>query len=281
MPGARPSVPPSVKRELRQQAGFGCCICGLPIYQYHHIIPWAADQHFRPDDMMLLCPLHHDMATKGAMSEVKQREAKENPHNIWDGVTLGELTVDQQFLAIRVGGVILVDDGPLILIDGEPLLSTKIDCGRMMLSITLYDRAGNLLVEIVDNEWITGDPLPWDIESGHQRLKLRAKAFDVRLDVDARASPVDLRARLWHHGVSVHLKGSGIHTHGSLRAGFANLGLICTPLNFDTNGGTSIGGSKGGLIVSEPDPTRRLIKCVQGFAEMRTGRLHVEATKDP
>jgi hypothetical protein len=30
-------IPSEIKRQLRQEAGFGCCICGIPIIEYHHI----------------------------------------------------------------------------------------------------------------------------------------------------------------------------------------------------------------------------------------------------
>jgi hypothetical protein len=45
----RPKIPAAVARQLRQEAGFGRCCCGVPILQYHHIIPWAAEAHFRPE----------------------------------------------------------------------------------------------------------------------------------------------------------------------------------------------------------------------------------------
>ncbi len=36
-----PSTPLLIKRQLRQEAGFGCCKCGKPIIQYHYIIPYT------------------------------------------------------------------------------------------------------------------------------------------------------------------------------------------------------------------------------------------------
>jgi hypothetical protein len=36
----------------------------------------SEDQHFRPEDMMVLCPTHHNQATKGAMPVGEQREFK-------------------------------------------------------------------------------------------------------------------------------------------------------------------------------------------------------------
>ena len=74
----RPEVPYPVRRILRQEAGFGCCTCGFPIYQYHHIVPYAHEHHYRPQDMMTLCPNCHAQATAGAMPESEQRHYKAN-----------------------------------------------------------------------------------------------------------------------------------------------------------------------------------------------------------
>src|SRR5438876_516481 len=96
----RPAVPAAVKRDLRKEGGFGCCVCGLPVYQYHHIVPWRAEHHARPEDMMVLCPNHHDQATKGAMPEDEQRRYKSSPHNIERGYVDGLLTVNQRYCAV-------------------------------------------------------------------------------------------------------------------------------------------------------------------------------------
>ena len=82
-------TPAAIARQLRREAGFGCCACGLPIIQYHHIVEWSEDQHFRTQDMMVLCPLHHDQATKGAMPEAEQRRFKAKPYNVQRGLAQG------------------------------------------------------------------------------------------------------------------------------------------------------------------------------------------------
>ena len=79
--GETRNTPDPIKRQLRQEAAFGCCVCGFPILQYHHIVQWKDDQHFRPEDMMVLCPNDHDRATKGAFPEAEQRRWKANPYN--------------------------------------------------------------------------------------------------------------------------------------------------------------------------------------------------------
>ena len=40
---------------------------------------------------------------------------------------------------------------------------------------SIYDKSGNLKAEIIDNEWVSGNPKPWDIEASYQFLKIRHK----------------------------------------------------------------------------------------------------------
>jgi hypothetical protein len=53
----------------------------------------------------------------------------------------------------------------------------------------LYDRDDNLLALIHENEWLAGDPLPWDLEASFRRLTLRHKRGVVALALDATAEP--------------------------------------------------------------------------------------------
>jgi hypothetical protein len=271
MAAGRQSPPEAVNRTLRQEAGFGCCVCGLPIYQYHHIVPWSEEKHFRVEDMMLLCPLHHDAATKGALTVEQQREGKLHPHNRETGIAEGVLTVNQPYLAIAVGGVLLVGEGPLIAVDGEPLLATTPSPdGVIQLSASLYDEQDSLVAAISENEWISGDPLPWDIESDHQRLRIRSALYKVDLDLDAGKEPIRLRGELWRRGNRFSLRPSGVRIHGGLasRSGFEDVALVRVGLDIKSAGELVIYplGEKG-FFVSESDPTRRLVVALQRLHE--------------
>ena len=87
----RPARPAAVSWQLRREAGFGCCKCGVPIYQYHHIVPYHEDAPYPPAEMMLLCPTRHDQATKGALPEEDQWECKRLPYNVRNGIVEGAL----------------------------------------------------------------------------------------------------------------------------------------------------------------------------------------------
>jgi hypothetical protein len=121
------NTPAAVARLLRQEAGFGCCVCGTPILQYHHIVEWADEQHFRPQDMMVLCPTHHDQATKGAMPEVEQRQYKAAPNNIKRGLVDGTLKVRQDYCAASFGSVMMVGEGTFLQMDGKNVLGFNIE----------------------------------------------------------------------------------------------------------------------------------------------------------
>ena len=95
-------IPLPVKRQLRQESGFGCCLCGNPIIEYHHIQPFGRQQTHDPVHMMTLCPLHHHEATVGGLTEEEQRRSKDDPANIRHGYVEGLLRVTEPGVAVHL-----------------------------------------------------------------------------------------------------------------------------------------------------------------------------------
>ncbi len=255
MTGDPPREPPaSVELQLRQEAGFGCCICGHPIFQYHHIRPFASSPHQNPDDMMVLCPNHHTEATNGALEEPEQRRHKLHPFNIEHGFAEGQLKVGDRSVVVKAGGVLFVGQGVKIVVDGEALLQLDADDdGRLHVSLDLYDRDDACLLLIRQNEWITGDPLAWDIEFGSRWLKLRRKKRDVALFIDARAQPVQVKADVWRKGQNFSIRPDSLLFNGVVEdIGFEDLELDGMMLAVDTVR------AKFSIV---PDPTHRT-RCV-------------------
>ncbi len=54
-----------IRIRLRQEAGFGCAICGNPLIQNAHIIEYHLTQEIRAEDMITLCPDCHMEADAG------------------------------------------------------------------------------------------------------------------------------------------------------------------------------------------------------------------------
>jgi hypothetical protein len=233
-------IPAGVKRTLRQEAGFGCARCGLPIFEYHHIVPRAEEEHNRPVDMVILCPNHHDECTKGAATEAEQRAWKSRPFNIVRGYAEGLLKVNQSYCAVACGSCLMVNDGTQVRIDDEPLLGLSLEDGHVQISLTLYDENDDILALIQENEWLSGDAAVWDLEASYQRLTIRREPRDIRLRLRVGADPMSLEAQLWRNGHVVEVRPQGIFVNskearaeGVPGSSFAGLCFVAMSLEID------------------------------------------------
>lgn len=262
-------VPEPIKRIVRQEAGFGCCKCGFPIYQYHHIIPKSED----PEEIMLLCPICHHEATVGAMKEKEQRFHKLSPFNIKRGYVDGKLKINEQLPVLGIGSNQFVGEGDFILVDNKSLLSLEADGGRLEVTVELYDPEDHLVALIDNNEWISGDPLPWDLESSFQYLKIRHKLRKIALEIDARKSPTELRADLWYKGQNFQLDPQKILFNSVVQnSGFINICFVALQLVVDTKSRSfglrpnpKIGNAS---IVSWPSVKERIQRGVKAWEKL-------------
>lgn len=246
---SRPNVPSGVKRALRQEAGFGCAICGHPILQYHHIVEWHIDHHFRVKDMLALCPIHHDQASKHALSEADQRAAKTNPFNIASSRARDVLEVGHGFPLLQLGANMIINHGPLLSIGGAPVLTVEVEDGAMILTLDLRDEQGVQLCKIDRNEWWSGDPLAWDIQADWQQLSVRQRKGTISLHLDLRGIPAKLTGKLWSNADLVDITEKGMRMGGNGLT-FRNLTFIGK--HFDVNG-TSLSMLGDGSFFSDPD----------------------------
>ncbi|XEC96600.1 HNH endonuclease signature motif containing protein [Paenibacillus tarimensis] len=232
---SRPSVPSDVKRLLRQEAGFGCAKCGFPFCEYHHIIEYSIENHFRPEDMVAFCPNCHHEATVGAMTIEEQRKYKKQPYNLDRGFAEGQLKINQQSVVVNCGSIQFVNDGFLFVIDEEPLFSVGSNNGMLEISLTLYDKNDSLLLVIDKNNWIQGDPFIWDLEYGFRWIKLRTKNREINLYIDARQEPINIRADLWRRGHNIRINKVGVYLNKKQSEAFmANLCYVGIYINVDT-----------------------------------------------
>jgi 5-methylcytosine-specific restriction endonuclease McrA len=254
MARGRKRRPNSVSKALRQEAGFGCCKCGNPIFEYHHIVPYTdEDPHNRVEDMMVLCPNCHDEATRGVIEEPEQRWLKAHPANIREGLASGRLVANQKAVEVQAGGtVLLAGIGPLLSVDGEPLLKLGVGpAGDLRLSIALWDAEANLLALIEENEWVSGDPLPWDIDFDFRRLTIRRRHRDISLDLDLRGELAQIRGRLHCGNCCYELENDGV-TWGGGKLAHARLQNV--EIDVDSATGATTLRWKG-----PPAPTHRTV----------------------
>src|SRR5689334_10952129 len=78
----RDEISASMKRAVRQRCGFGCVICGIPVYDYDHIEDHSKVKEHSESNLTLLCPIHHRTKTTGKVSLEYIIEANRKPHNL-------------------------------------------------------------------------------------------------------------------------------------------------------------------------------------------------------
>jgi len=126
----------------------------------------------------------------------------------------GKLEVTQKTPIVIIGTNQFIGDGDFLIVDDESLLSIEIYECKLELSMKLYDPKDNLVAEIERNEWISGDPLPWDLESEFQRLRIRRKLRDILLEIDAKRFPIKIRADMWRKGNNFQLRPNDLIFNG-------------------------------------------------------------------
>jgi hypothetical protein len=215
------------------------------------------------------------------MSEAEQRRFKANPYNIRRGLAQGLLKVQQNYCAANFGSVTIVGEGPFVRIDGENILSFHIGPGNLEISLRLFSKTDELLLEIDRNEWISGDPLPWDIEADWQKLTLRESARQISVSLNAKPVPLELKGELWREGKRVSLDARGISVDGvTTKFGIEELALVGMVLNINT-GKLSIGPSPQNphaMIISWPNRRERLWKARDEWRKIKAKTASADAS---
>ena len=80
------NIPLPIQREVRKRCGFGCVICGFPLYEYDHLTGWANVYEHVAEDITLLCDQHHKEVTNGLLPREKVFEANKSPYNLKYGL---------------------------------------------------------------------------------------------------------------------------------------------------------------------------------------------------
>jgi hypothetical protein len=215
----RPSTPADVERQLRQEVGFGCARCGHPYLEYHHIIPFSEDEHFRPEDMIAVCPnCHGILETQG---RDRQYEFKRSPHNHEVGEFRGLLHYDKRDLIFRVGGV-WYENVPTILQHGStPLISCRLAENQALVSINLFNSSGRIVLQVIDNEIAFRVGSFWDFECRRNVAIARSGPREIALKMDFSAPEATIDGRLWAGGCLVRLdkEHTNLGSNNMLRGG--------------------------------------------------------------
>lgn len=208
----RPPIPANIKREVRQRCGFGCVICGMPLYEYEHMLEWAEVKRHVAEEITLLCRQHHGEKTKGLLPKEDVAEANKNPYNKQAGVSAQQfLHYSGQTVRVHIADSCFeytdLPDGrffaPLV-IDGLPIVGFRLEQDQLLLHFIAFDELNKPIIKIIDNELIY-DASQWDIEWIAQTLTIREAHCKILLEIMF-SPPSEItikRGRLLRNGIEL------------------------------------------------------------------------------
>jgi hypothetical protein len=208
--GLSRTIPEDIKRQIRQDCGFGCVCCGLAIATYEHIDPTFQNASCHdPSKMAYLCGSCHDKVTRGVWSKSKISEARKKPWCIQQKKCHESFDVSSQNPTIWVGPNEVINIKKIFSVDDEVILSIdppEIVGAPFTISGAFYDENGNLLFKICKNEWI-GNIDNWDIEISGSLITIRKSHRNIILKI--RALPPDgiiiERASMYYKHARIHV----------------------------------------------------------------------------
>lgn len=186
------TIPVRIKRQLRQESAFGCRICGNPIIEYHHIVPYSECLEHDPSNMLVLCPTCHRKVGKWTHADQLQIKKKQAV-NLQRGYVNGLLYIAGRKLAFDCGGTPFV--GPNIVTrtpaPGKPcetLIGARTDDdGHVLLTAKLIDECDLQLLHFVDNTFHVGIDVISDFRFKENCVDYKSKDGQWRLQLDFRS----------------------------------------------------------------------------------------------
>jgi len=228
-----------MKREVRQRCGFGCVMCGLPLYTYEHIVGWANVHSHVAEELTLLCDQHQRESTNKLLPREQIIRADKDPYNLREGVSKPyTLHYSGSNCIADIGRNVFSfqDDGSnpefvAFAIDEESIISFRLDSGHWLLNFSVYDRNDDLILLIVDNELIYS-VFAWDIELVGRNLIIREAQRIILVDIlfEPPSQIKIQRGHFFHNGIEVEIKPDSLYvvnnySQFSLNRGFGLHGL--------------------------------------------------------
>jgi hypothetical protein len=174
--GLQRTPPEAVRRQLRQEAGFGCVVCGFAIGDYEHIDPEFKDAtEHDPNRMAFLCMQCHGKVTRKFWSKEKIWKAKSNPHARKKGHAWEAFDVGESWPRVSIGSFHMTRCPNLITINGKTAFGISPPeefGGPFRFNARFTDPDGNVLLFIKDNVW-EANVINWDVEATGGRIKFK------------------------------------------------------------------------------------------------------------
>jgi hypothetical protein len=191
-------IPEPIRRALRQEVNFGCAICGCPLLEMHHIIPWRQTHQHNPSDIIALCPTHAHRADMGEYDENYLRELKKSPHN--QTMVKDAFAVQTKNLTVSIASNKFVNTSRVLVVDDFDIISVTKESLYPQFDVNFFDKFGRWIAIIYQNQWYVDRRLVWDIKYIPRHLTLKCEPRQISLDLKIVRNVVFIRGNLFFNG---------------------------------------------------------------------------------
>lgn len=194
------NIPNAVKRAVRKQSGFGCVICGLPIYQYEHIDEFAKVRRHDAPNLVLLCPNHHQEKTSRRLSKDVVRHFAANPYNLVQSITqphkflmMGDTARFE--LGTNIYDFVFSEPAEYfsaISMHGKDMMGLRHEAGHLLLDLAFSDSNGKEVLVIRQGEMCVSTGV-WDYRIEGPNVLVHSSEFDVGLEMSLTSNGVNVK----------------------------------------------------------------------------------------
>ena len=189
-----------IRRTLRKEVNFCCPICGCPILEYHHIIPWSNIQKHLVEEMIALCPNCHALADNGRYNKEHLYSLKSAGRDApgWKHA----IKFSSENFSVKVGATeFLNEHNNLLQIDNESMLSiNRLPESNIILNTLFYNARNQLMVSIVNNGLEISTPHFGDIEYNGKILIIRKKPRTIIFEIEFNSEGIWFKKGTYHFG---------------------------------------------------------------------------------
>jgi len=199
------AIPNPIRRILRQEVNFGCAICGNPLLEMHHIVPWSQTHQNNPSDMIALCPTDHTKADKGVYPDDYLREYKKSPHNRIITNEKEVFFIPTEDLILSLGGIEIINTPRVLVIDNFDIISVTKEERYPQFEINFFDKFNNWIAIIQQNQWYVDTRFVWDIIYRPKHLALKCRPKDISLDIEIVDDVVSIQGDLFLNSLKLKI----------------------------------------------------------------------------
>lgn len=181
-------IPSEIKLQVRKECGFGCVICGLPIFEYDHIEEFSVVKEHTVENLALLCSNHHTEKTTKKLSKDLVKYKRLNPFNRDKNNVSGLKFQPNKILNVIMGGTSMQTltrynhNFCCVWINGFSFFTIHFTDGWYSFSLCLTDRYGAVKL-FVDNGELSFSKNIYDFQYISNKIKIQDESENVILEM--------------------------------------------------------------------------------------------------